>query len=411
MDVRDAAVADYDVALEKAQADDDVPPGYRRTDVGVIPEDWTIHAIGFICDVVAAGDLVKSEFSRLPDSQHPYPVFANALAARGLYGYSRTAGFKANCVTVTARGDIGHAAWRGSDFCAIGRLLVLSPRRPVVMRLVAECINHVVKFALESTGVPQLTSPQIARYKLALPPTLAEQQSIAGALSNADALIDSLQQLIAKKRALKQGAMQDLLMGRQRLPGFTGEWHEVTFGDIAGVRPDRMNPRTSPVCDFCVELEHIASGAGQLSGNAATNAESSLKAIFQTGDVLFGKLRAYLRKYWHASRAGVCSTEIWCLFPKGMLHSSTFLFHIVQTEAFIEAASMAYGTHMPRSDWKAVRTHSLCLPIDPEEQTAIATVLSDMDAEIEALEARLAKTRALKAGMMQQLLTGRIRLA
>jgi type I restriction enzyme S subunit len=134
-----------------------------------------------------------------------------------------------------------------------------------------------------------------------------------------------------------------------------------------------------------------------------------LKSVFQKDDVLFGKLRAYLRKYWLADRTGVCSTEIWVLMANAASLIPPYLFQLVRTDRFIEAASTAYGTHMPRSDWKVVKDFELLIP-PPEEQTVIADVLSDMDAEIAAVETKLTKARQIKQGMMQELLTGRIRL-
>lgn len=125
--------------------------------------------------------------------------------------------------------------------------------------------------------------------------------------------------------------------------------------------------------------------------------------------MLFGKLRAYQRKYWFAERGGVCSTEIWALSCDTSRLLPEFLYHCVKTDAFIEVASTAYGTHMPRSDWKVMKHFEISLPTC-EEQTAIATILSDMDAELAALEARRNKALQLKQGMMQELLTGRIRL-
>lgn len=114
-------------------------------------------------------------------------------------------------------------------------------------------------------------------------------------------------------------------------------------------------------------------------------------------------------KYWIADQGGVCSTEIW-VFPPSERVISEYLFQIVRTGQFIEAASTAYGTHMPRADWNIVKHQQILLPL-PEEQNAIATILSEMDAEIAAIEKRREKTLALKQGMMQELLTGRIRLA
>ena len=148
--------------------------------------------------------------------------------------------------------------------------------------------------------------------------------------------------------------------------------------------------------------------SGRLAGSTATSTQSSLKSVFRADDVLFGKLRAYLRKYWLANRDGVCSTEIWALVGNRRLVTPEFLFQMVKADSFIEVTSTAYGTHMPRSDWNVVKNYEAAIPA-LEEQTAIAAVLSDMDAELAALEARLAKARALKRGMMQELLTGKTR--
>jgi type I restriction enzyme S subunit len=110
-----------------------------------------------------------------------------------------------------------------------------------------------------------------------------------------------------------------------------------------------------------------------------------------------------------ATRSGVCSTEIWVFTPKDSAVKTEFLFQVIKTDEFIEAASNSYGTHMPRSDWNVVKSHGLKIP-PLAEQTAIAEVLSEMDAELASLERRRDKTRALKEGMMQELLSGRTRL-
>ncbi|WP_277073956.1 restriction endonuclease subunit S [Simonsiella muelleri] len=146
-----------------------------------------------------------------------------------------------------------------------------------------------------------------------------------------------------------------------------------------------------------------------LCGHTFTKPTSSLKSIFKNGDILFGKLRAYLRKYWLANRNGVCSTEIWVLNSKNNLSVNPFLFYIVQSNSFIKTASEAYGTHMPRSDWNVVQGYFVPLPPKPE-QTAIATALSDTDALLAELEKLLAKKHAIKTATMQQLLTGKTRL-
>ena len=266
-----------------------------------------------------------------------------------------------------------------------------------------------IQDAMAGNAITRLTLEKINKLRFPAPPTKAEQEAIAEVLSDADALIESLEQLLAKKRNIKKGAMQELLTGKKRLPGFRGAWGVKRFGDVVQLRKDRIDPKRTEPMAFCIELEHIEHATGQLVGYTATSESSSLKALFQEDDVLFGKLRAYLRKYWLASRNGVCSTEIWVLMAKRTLLIPQFLFQQVSTDRFIEAASSSYGTHMPRSDWNVVKNFEVNLPT-VEEQTAIAAILSDMDAEIAALEGKLAKARSLKQGMMQELLTGRIRL-
>lgn len=261
-----------------------------------------------------------------------------------------------------------------------------------------------------TTAIPHISPGDIRSFKVALPPTTTEQQQIGQALTDADALIDSLEQLLTKKRQIKQGAMQELLTGQRRLPGFDQPWISRRFAEVASVSRERVNPSALSDPPLCIELEHLQPGTGRLSGDAFKSQQAATKSVFRQGDVLFGKLRAYLRKYWLAEFDGVCSTEIWVMRPRGELASSAYLFYTVQRDDFIEAASTAYGTHMPRSDWKVVSEFDLSLPRDWREQAAIATTLSDMDAEITALESRLSKARSLKQAMAQALLTGRIRI-
>lgn len=242
-----------------------------------------------------------------------------------------------------------------------------------------------------------------------LPPR-SEQEAIAEALSDADALIESLEALIAKKRVIKQGAMQDLLSGRKRLPGFSAEWVARRFGGLATIRNQKISTLGNSRAAFCVELENVGSNTGRLLDFSDATRRVSSKYIFQEGDVLFGRLRPYLRKFWQADREGVCSTEIWPLMPSNSDLQPDYLYQIIQTDGFIEAAGSSYGTHMPRSDWKALGEYEFTIPTDTDEQQAIATMLAEMDSEVESLEAKLAKARQIKQGMMQELLTGRVRL-
>lgn len=240
-------------------------------------------------------------------------------------------------------------------------------------------------------------------------PNLLEQETIAQILSDMDALLDGLDRLIAKKRDIKQAVMQQLLTGRTRLPGFTGGWMVRRLGEIASIRNEKTLPINVEPSTLCVELDHISRDSGKLLERAGAKDSKSSKYCFYTGDVLFGRLRPYLHKFWLASVDGICTTEIWPLVPDADIVEATFLYAIVQSDQFINAASISYGTHMPRADFKVIQDLEIPIPTMPEQE-AIGQVLCDMDAEISALEARRDKTQNLKRATMQELLTGRIRL-
>ncbi|MDI9629467.1 MAG: restriction endonuclease subunit S [Acidobacteriota bacterium] len=237
---------------------------------------------------------------------------------------------------------------------------------------------------------------------------IEQQRAIGAASQDADDLIATLERLIAKKQAIKQGMMQQLLTGRTRLPGFTDPWTEGTFDQLASLSSERAMPQSVAATTPLVGLDQIESGSGRLIGASQASDAVSLKATFKPGDVLFGKLRAYLRKFWYAEAEGLCTTEIWVLRARPDV-ASRFVRYIVETDPFIDVASGAYGTHMPRSDWGMVRALPVAIP-PYAEQVAIGSSLCDIDTEIGLLQRRLQKAENVKQGMMQQLLTGRTRL-
>ncbi len=405
-----------------------VPPGYKQTEVGVIPEDWEIVPVGSMGEVVAG----KALAAKAPGLQRPYlrtkNVFDGRIDIDDVLSMPMTdAEFEryelrdgdvllneGQTLELVGRCSIYQGEY--PEPCAIqNQLIRFRARSRVSPMFAAHLFRYCQKtgvfaqIALQTTSVAHLGVSRFQKLKLAWPVSEAEQRAIAAALSDVDALISALDRLIAKKRVVKTAAMQQLLTGKQRLPGFSGEWETRRFADIVSPRRERVDPRKLGFHQFCVELEHIESGTGRLLGSTSTSDQSSLKSVFQIGDVLFGKLRAYLRKYWLADRSGVCSTEFWVLSANQRLVTPDFLFQIVSMDKFVETASTAYGTHMPRADWNVVQNYEVDIP-SLEEQTAIAAVISDMDAEIEALEARREKTRQVKQGMMQELLTGKTRL-
>jgi type I restriction enzyme S subunit len=413
-----------------------VTPGFKQTEVGVIPRDWETYTLQDLINQNAIVGHLDGNHGELYPRSHEFKEFGVPyVTANDLCGHivnlnnckylseERASRFKKG---VAKNGDVlfAHNATVGPTALLSTKLnyVILSTTATYFRCNPEKLFNSFLLCMLQSplfvgqyrAVMAQSTRNQVPitaqrKLSIAVPPTLGEQEVIAKALSDADFFIESLEQLVAKKRQIKQGVMQELLTGKRRLPGFSGEWEVKRFGEICQPRKERFDARRAGIQKFCVEMEHIDQGTGSLIGNTATGPTSSLKSVFHINDVLFGKLRAYLRKYWLANRDGVCSTEIWVLIAKHSVLDPKFLFQIVKMDRFIDAASSAYGTHMPRSDWKVVRNFEVNLP-PFKEQSAIATTLSEMDAEIAALEAKLEKARQIKQGMMRELLRGRIRL-
>jgi type I restriction enzyme S subunit len=236
-----------------------------------------------------------------------------------------------------------------------------------------------------------------------LPPTRAEQEAIAEALSDADALIQSLEQLLAKERQIKQGAMQELLTGKKRLPGFRGEWETKPLGDVAEI-----------VMGQSPSSRHYNSkgeGLPLIQGNADISELMTIKRVFTTevtkrgrcGDILMS-VRAPVGEI---SRAvfDVCLGRGVC----GIRYPNDFLYHaLIAREP--TWSNLSKGSTFDSVNSTDVKAFGIMISKNKDEQTAIAGVLSNMDSEIAALEAKLAKARQIKQGMMQELLTGRIRL-
>lgn len=262
--------------------------------------------------------------------------------------------------------------------------------------------------ATQTTSVAHLGSSRFSNLQLIWPTLLSEQRQIAEVLTNIDELISVFERSIVKKQAIKQGMMQQLLTGKIRLPGFTEPWRKFDFEELALLVKERVDPKAVASHTQLVELEHVESGSGRIVSVSTASAAVSLKSVFREGDVLFGKLRSYLRKYWLADSPGLCSTEIWVLRAKGK-NLGSFVRYVVESDQFIEGTSGGYGTHMPRADWNVVRKLPVLTPPSNEQQ-AIAKVLQDADREITTLRDRLEKARNMKQGMMRELLTGRTRL-
>ena len=279
---------------------------------------------------------------------------------------------------------------------------------------------------LSNTGNQENLNGGLVRSIPILRPPLAEQSAIATALGDVDALLAAQDALIAKKRAIKQGAMQELLTGKRRLPGFSGEWRVKRLGDFGAChRGVSYNPstdllrgdtqksvrllRANNVQDSSIDLAGIQFVRNErVADHQYLRSDDVLICMANGSKDLVGKAARFAlfdgMKYTFGAFMG-------CYRPDPTKVSPIFSFYLFQTEAYrLHLANLLAGSSINNLSPKSIEGMEIAIPVQDEEQTAIAAALSDMDTELTALEAQRAKTAQLKQGMMQALLTGRIRL-
>ena len=394
-----------------------VPVGYKQTEVGVIPEDWNTVKISDITKEISMGpfgsDIKVSNFVRkgVPvlsgknvaeqKLRDGFKNFVTSAKAKSLKKAVATRGD----IVVTHRGTIGQISYipKSSDYehyvISQSQFRLSVDRQKVIPEWVVLYFHseNGSKQLLEKkghTGVPAISqaTTTFRQLSIPLPPTKAEQEAIAEALSDADALIESLEQLIAKKRQIKQGAMQELLTGKKRLPGFSGDWEVKRLGELLRIGHGRSQHAVEdPTGDYPI----LATG-GQI-GRAN-------KFLYDRPTVLIGRKGTIDRPQYMDTPFWSVDTLFYSVIHEP--NDPKFLFYrfcLIPWRQHNEASGV------PSLNAATIESLEILAPA-PAEQTAIATILSDMDAEIAALDAKLAKARQVKQGMMQELLTGKTRL-
>lgn len=409
----------------------------------LIPDDWEVKKLGELFEMRAGGDVNKQHFSYYKSDKYKYKIFSNGLENEGVYGFTDLPRYKGDSITITGRGTVGVSMYRKDDFDAVIRLLVLESRNKNQTNnfFISELINEVVKFPNESTGVPQLTVPQIKDVLIPLPP-LPEQQRIAKALSDVDALISTTEKLIQKKKNIKQGAMQNLLTGKKRLPGFAKstnykqselglipeDWEVKSLGEIFEFRPNNTFTRDC-LNDSKGEYQNVHYGDVLIKYPSILDcSKESIPFINEGINVKFSKYGIMEGDIIIADTAEDETVgkvvEIFNLGEKKIVSGlHTFLcrkitddftprwlgYFMNQSIFHNQLLPFITGTKVSAISRTAIQNVKVLIP-SKEEQTAIANVLSSMDKEIETLNTKLEKYINLKTAMMQQLLMGKIRL-
>ena len=398
-------------------------PGYKQTEVGLIPRDWDLDHVENFALITTGG---KNTQDRMEDGQYPFFVRSQTIERINSYSFD------------------GEAVLTAGDGVGTGKVFHYIDGRFDVHQRVYQIFNfservdgyffylyfstHFYSRIMQMTAKSSVDSVRrnmIARMLVPLP-MRSEQRAIATALSDADALITKLDQLIAKKRNIKQAAMQQLLTGKTRLPGFSGEWVARRLGDHVTFLRNGVNSRAELTEDGPVKYLHYGDihTTNRLLLDPATVAMPALPENLarnldrlRGGDLVFVDASEDIDGVGKSVELSAGSSDqvvaglhtIATRFDRTVL-ADGFKAYLQFCPHFInQLRRLAAGTKVYATNRAHIASVEIALP-EIAEQKAIATVLFGMDAEISALEARRDKTRVLKQGMMQELLTGRIRL-
>ena len=409
-----------------------VMAGYKQTEVGVIPEDWEVSALHNCCCKITDGthDTPKPVRLGIPfltaihvkENKIDYESCLYLTEEDHAIIFRRCNPEMNDVLMVNIGAGVATTALVNVDYeFSLKNVALLKPdsRHAVGAYVNYSLIQRKSKIIsdLSSGGAqPFLSLTKIGEIALPLPPTKAEQEAIAEALSDADALIEALEQLIAKKRHLKQGTMQELLTGKKRLPGFSGEWEVKRLGELATFHKGKGLPKSALVAEgkepcihygelftrYSVTIIEIISYTNTSEGTFRSIAND---VLMPTSDVT---PRGLAKASCVRTDGVILGGDILVIRSDTKLIFGSFLSYLIRYEEkqVLQLVTGSTVFHLYGTDMKKF---TFCMPSLPE-QIAIATILSDMDTEIAALESKLAKTRSLKQGMMHNLLTGKVRL-
>lgn len=406
-------------------------PGYKRSDVGVIPDDWDAKPLGEIGDSLIGLTYRPSEVRK-----YGTLVLRSSNVQNGTLCFDDNVFVDADipdrimvrpgdilvCVRNGSRDLIGKSAL--IDERAVG--MTFGAFMGVFRSEYGQFLRHVFQSGIfkkqinEHLGatINQITNKSLNSFKVPLPPTDEERTEIARALSDVDALLASLDQVIAKKRDLKQAAMQKLLTGETRLPGFSGEWETLPAREIgffkggsgfplgAQGEPNGENPFFK-VSDMNNEGNETFMTVANHYISEQTRTRLGATA-FPPDSIVFAKVGAavFLERKRILGQAS-CIDNNMAAFVLDKSRVDVGYIHALLLSKKLSA--LVTTTALPALNSKQLGEMLLTVPPLPE-QSAIAAVLSDMDAELSVLQARRDKTRNIKQAMMQELLTGKTRL-
>lgn len=378
-----------------------------KADDGSDFPDWEEKTLGELFSISAGGDIDRDNSSIKRSQDYPYSVYANSLSNHGLYGYANYYKIDGDTFTVTGRGDVGWAVARHGKYVPIVRLLVCQPKAGDNVDFFAAQVNSTRIF-IESTGVPQLTAPQLAKVKIKRP-SLPEQRKIADLLSTVDDVIATQQAEVDAWERRKKGVMQKLFSQEVRFKADDGsdfpEWEEKKLGDVCTQLNMTIDPQANGDDEF-VEYSMPAYDNQRTAKVVLGRDMSSARKIMPTPCVLINKLNVRKKRVWVIEQPesnAVCSTEFVPLTSK--TSDLRFLGYLTMTDGFTNYllnCSSGSSNSQKRVAPNDLLNYVVKFP-SPPEQSKIADCLSSIDDVIAKAKAELAKWQELKKGLLQQM--------
>ena len=260
--------------------------------------------------------------------------------------------------------------------------------------------NLINEFRKNSQGMTSdtwnLKYPQIETIKIQIP-SVSEQGKVSELFGVLDARIVAQAQMIEALKKYKRGLLSAVFS--QNMSMFsTADFY--VFSELAVRRSEKYDPKCNAHA-VCIELEHIEQETGRIIGSTCADYQNSIKTVCKPGDVMFGKLRPYLRKYAFVQKECVCSSEIWSLIPTDIVIPK-YLFYLIQSEAFMKAANVSSGTKMPRAEWSTIAKSGYPIP-SKDDQQATVDILETTDRIIVSHVASYDRLIEYKNGLLQRL--------
>lgn len=409
----------------------ELKPGYKPTEVGVIPEEWNVIKLAKLGEVIRGASPRPKGDKRFYGGNVPRLMVEDVTRDGKIVipqvdflteeGAKRSRPCKKGTLTIVCSGTVGIPSFLGVDACIHDGFLALvriskSISDDYLYHQLCRLRESFDSSATHGGIFTNLTTFGVKEFVVPIPPTKTEQGAIADALSDADALIESLGQLIAKKRQIKQGAMQELLTGKQRLPGFSEEWEVKGVGEFtdctAGGTPSTRvleywggNIRWMNSGELNLKMVSEVEGRITEEGLRSSSTKMIPPNCILIGLAGQGKTRGTVAM----NLIPLCTNQsIAAIFPNPTFVPEYLYYNLDARYDELRELSAGDGG---RGGLNLTIIRSIAVPFPShKEQSTIAEILSDMDAEIAALETKLTKARHIKQGMMQELLTGRIRL-